>query len=722
MPPTPRGARSDPPDDAASQGSTEHGAAALAQLLNGLRRSQIEWPAERLRDELQQAGTFRPTPDQALELEAYGLLQGIGREASVALQRLRRARELQQLARTLKAPLAEAAAWRVMHTLESLLQMFPASLHSAGMAASLYLQAGEDEMAQLMTVQRNSVLFHAEMYEELSASCRQLLDEGLPLPPAFRHRILGGAGAAGAAFSLAIRAFDDADFERHLEDSIRLHREALALAEAHGLDALASVSLTNLAIIEATRGHAELSRSWMEEVERRPQVDPNRPGWKEWHRYCTVLVRALEDEAGWQALMDTAREYMGHGLNRVPVRDACLYAVKRLGRRTGRMDDALWASERLNELQQASYRQLAHTLSDTVDAVLERPHLIHERETLAQRGSDLENSLAQRNAELSDTLARLQAEIAIRQATEAALHKAHGELEEQVRQRSAQLEQAMRTLMQHEKQLALSRMVAGLAHEMNTPLDNARMGASLIGERAQQLRVRLGKQTLRRSELDELLLQLHGGSDLIDRGLARVAQLVQRFKTLGRSEDMQERSEMDLSALIQLSASSWRQALDDAGVALVLNLPQQCLYRGHPQDIQHVLQQLLENSLIHGFKDGRQGTIWIDLSVERHEETTAQQARLAPGRKRQALRERTAAVGTVLLCWRDDGVGIAGEHLPRVLEPFYTTQLGRTGVGLGLTSVHKLVVERMAGQLSLDSRPGQGTTVLMRLPMTDEEG
>lgn len=714
MPPSISGARSDALFMASPDRSADEGGHELAQLLNGLRLSQIEWPAEKLRDELDRANAYRPAPDQALELEAYRLLQGIGRDPSAALQRLRRARELQQLGMTLKAPLAEAAAWRVMHTLEGLLQMFPASLHSAGMAASLYLQGGEDELAQLMTVQRNSVLFHAEMYEELGASCRQLLAEGTPLPPAFRHRILGGAGAAGAAFSLAIRSDDEADFERLLEESISKHREALAIAEAHHLDALASVSLTNLAIVEATRGNAERSQALMEAVERRPEVDPNRPGWKEWHRYCAVLVHAQQSEQGWQALMDTARDYMGHGLNRSAVRDACLHAVKRLGRRLGRMEDALWAAERLNELRYASYLQLAHTLSDTVDAVLERPHLIHEREALAQRGSDLENSLAQRNAELSDTLARLQAEIAIRQATEMALQKAHDELEAQVRERTAQLEQAMRTLMQHEKQLALSRMVAGMAHEMNTPLDNARMGASLIGERAQQLRSRLRDSSLRRGELEDLLVQLDGGSDLIDRGLVRVAQLVQRFKTLGHDDGRQERAVLDLCALIQLSASSWRQALSEAGVELRLNLPAQCPYRADAQDLQQVLQQLLENSLIHGFPQKRQGTIWIDLSVEDLGNATG------PPLEHTTLtgRELPPDTPVIRLCWRDNGVGISAEHLPRVLEPFYTTQLGRSGVGLGLTSVHRLVVERMQGALSLQSEAGQGTAVTIRLPIT----
>ncbi len=705
MPPPISGARSEPPEPLVPAWSVDGGSVELAQLLAHMRLSQIEWPAERLRAELQRAATYRPSPAQALELEAYDLLQGLGREASTALQRLRRARELQQLAQTMKAPLAEAAAWRVMHTLQSLLQMFAASLHSAGMASSLYLQAGEAEMAQLMTVQRNSVLFHAEMYETLGDSCRELLNNGTSLPPAFRHRILGGAGAAGAAFSLGIRASNDADFERYLDESMRLHHEALALAEAHGLDTLVSVSLTNLAIIEATRGHAQQSQALMQEVERRPEVDPKRPGWKEWHRYCAVLVQALQSDAGWQALMEMARESMDHGLNRVAVRDACLYAVKRLAQRNGRMADALWASERLNELQRASHRQLAHALSDTVDAVLERPHLMHERETLVQRGSDLERSLAQRNAELSDTLARVQAEVAIRQATEEALQKAHDDLEHQVRQRSAQLEQAMRTLMLHEKQLALSRMVAGMAHELNTPLDNARMGASLIAERAHQLRTRLSEHSLRRSELDDLLEQLDGAGDLIDRGLARVAQLVQRFKTLGQDDETLARAEMDLSEVIRLSASSWRQALAEAGVDLVLNLPAHCPFQGCPQDIQQVLQQLLENSLIHGFKDKQRGTIWIDLSVEAGSETTNDEPLGAASPPSQ-----------LQIRWRDDGVGIAAAHLPHVLEPFFTTQLGRSGVGLGLTSVHKLVVERMLGQLVIESQAGEGTTVSIRIP------
>lgn len=721
MPPTTSDARSVRTDSPSPAGTTDSVEPALARLLQDLRLSQLEWPADKLREELDRAASFRTGPAQALELEAYRLVQGIGRDPADALQRLRRARELQQLAMTLHSPLAEAAAWRAMHTLESLLQMIPAALNSIGMAASLYLQADEAELAQLMTVQRHNVLFHAEMYDELGASCRELLEAGTALPPAFRHRVLGGAGAAGAAFSLAIRAHDEETFEHYLEQSLVLHRAALEVAKANGLHALASVSLTNLAIVESTRGHAELSRLLLAEVGQLPEVDPNRPGWREWQRYCNVMVDAPWSQTGWQALMTAARESLDGGLNRSAVRDAFLYAVKRLGRRLGRLGDALWAAERLIELKQEAHSQLAGTLCDTVDAVLERPHLMHEREALAQRGTDLENSLALRNAELSDTLSRLQAEVTMRQATEIALQRAHDVLEEQVRERGVQLEQAMRTLMQHEKQLALSRMVAGMAHEMNTPLDNARMGASLIGERAVQLKGRLASDRLRRSELVDLLHQLEGGSELIDRGLARVAQLVQRFKTLGSSDEQQELRDVDLSALIQLSASSWRQALTAAGVELRLNLPAQCHYRGHPEDVQHVLQQLLENSLAHGFKHGRRGTIWIDLSVELVMEATlpAEEARTLTGHE---IPPDPAASGeAVRLLWRDDGIGIAEEHLPRVLEPFYTTQLGRSGVGLGLTSVHKLVVERMGGRLTLDSVPGRGTTVHILLPTSIDE-
>jgi signal transduction histidine kinase len=75
----------------------------------------------------------------------------------------------------------------------------------------------------------------------------------------------------------------------------------------------------------------------------------------------------------------------------------------------------------------------------------------------------------------------------------------------------------------------------------------------------------------------------------------------------------------------------------------------------------------------------------------------------------------------VLIRWQDDGCGIAEEHVASVFDPFYTTQLGQTGMGLGLASVHGMVVNLMKGQVSLESTPGQGTCILLRLPLHGDE-
>jgi signal transduction histidine kinase len=70
----------------------------------------------------------------------------------------------------------------------------------------------------------------------------------------------------------------------------------------------------------------------------------------------------------------------------------------------------------------------------------------------------------------------------------------------------------------------------------------------------------------------------------------------------------------------------------------------------------------------------------------------------------------------VLVRWEDDGVGIAPDQLAQVFDPFYTTQLGQTGMGLGLASVHSMIVNLMRGEVSLESTLGHGTRILLRLP------
>ncbi|MYM99266.1 sensor histidine kinase, partial [Duganella vulcania] len=148
-------------------------------------------------------------------------------------------------------------------------------------------------------------------------------------------------------------------------------------------------------------------------------------------------------------------------------------------------------------------------------------------------------------------------------------------------------------------------------------------------------------------------------------------------------------SRFDLAERLRHCAGAWEQALRARGVTLTLALAEPLWLHGYPGACQQVFQHLMDNCLLHAFAGRAGGAIVV---------------------------EARAGDGAVHIDWRDDGVGIAPEHVPLVFEPFYTTQLGLTGAGLGLASVHSMVVGLMRGQVTLDSAPRRGTRVSLCLP------
>jgi len=661
--------------------------------LNALRQSHLEWPDAQTEVALLALMARPMAAEVAVELQAYRLLLGLGAEREAALQRLEQAFALREQAQALGADLAEAGCLRVIHALQALLLAHPQALQSAGLAQLLYQNGGRPELAQLMVGARHTVMFQAELFEELLASAQQLLARPEGLPARFRHQLLSGTGAGGAAFTLGMRALDEAELQHWLAQALAWHQQGFELAEQAQLGASSSVSLLNLAVVQAMQGALQAAQTCMDGVAQRPPVDPQRPGWREWQRYVAALIAAQQDPhgPGWQQLLDTARAFDRDGLNRGAVRDTALHSLRLLGQRYGHVDSAHWAVQRLLELQQQSKRRLNAALFASLDAVLERPQLLHQRQVLAQRGLQLEQSLALRNQELSQALAKLQAEMSVRQAAEAALQRAHDELEQRVQQRGQELEQALRALLHQEKQLALARMTVGLAHEMNTPLGNARMAASALPEAAGRLQAELGAGTLRRRSLLELLQQLQEGGQMIDGALGRLTELVERFKGLARSDNSAVRTQIELAPFLSGLVQDWQPRLSAAGVGLTLNCPPDLALQADAEALHQVLQQLLDNSLRHGLLERPQGQ--IQLQVE--------------------------ARGPDQLClsWQDNGCGIPAAQMAHAFEPFNAGQLGRSGVGLGLAQVHGLVLGLLGGSIELESPPGQGACVRISLPL-----
>lgn len=261
-------------------------------------------------------------------------------------------------------------------------------------------------------------------------------------------------------------------------------------------------------------------------------------------------------------------------------------------------------------------------------------------------------------------------------------------------QRAEMRAQTQAQLMQQEKLASLGRLVAGMAHELNTPVGNCLMAASTWQERTLQLAALAQARSMKRSDLDRYLSDAEASADLLLRGLQRAAGLVQQFKQLARDPAGEQPQRFALQPLCQLLLAGFRDAAEQAGVALLLEAPAAPLeWWGQPAALQQVLQQLLDNGLTHAFVGRTQGRLCLRLRAE-------------------------DAGGALCLQVEDDGVGIAPEHQGRVFDPFFSTRFGQGGSGLGLHIAHHLATAVLGGRLSLDSTPGCGSRFELRLPCT----
>ncbi|WP_246337909.1 sensor histidine kinase [Azospirillum oleiclasticum] len=245
-------------------------------------------------------------------------------------------------------------------------------------------------------------------------------------------------------------------------------------------------------------------------------------------------------------------------------------------------------------------------------------------------------------------------------------------------------------LVQAEKMAALGQLVAGVAHEINTPLGNALMGASHLSNRLEDIVRTAAGGAMRRADFDAFVTSSEEVSRLLMQNLGRVAELVQRFKQVSADQTNDERQPFDLlTCLLDLAEGlqpSWRRA----GHALHIDCPERLVIDGYPRVLTQILTNLVVNSLLHGYEDGRAGTI--------------------------TLQARAPDEDTVELVYRDDGRGIPPNHLDRVFDPFFTTRRAGGSTGLGLHIVYNLVTARLGGRVTVDSEPGRGVRFVIRFP------
>jgi signal transduction histidine kinase len=286
----------------------------------------------------------------------------------------------------------------------------------------------------------------------------------------------------------------------------------------------------------------------------------------------------------------------------------------------------------------------------------------------------LEELVAARTAELSAAKASTD-------ASNLALSVANQELATALNTLST----AQEELVRREKLAALGSLVAGVAHELNTPIGNSLMVASTLVEHARAFSASYAAG-LTRARVEDYIQKTRDAGDLLERNLQRAAVLVGSFKQVAMEQINSQRRSFKLAHILAgLDTTHVR-----AHATVTHDIVGQVEMEGYPGALAEVLNTLVNNAWIHGYPDRDDGSVTISA--------------------------RNTSTDGVEISVRDQGAGIAAANLGRIYDPFFTTRLGQGSSGLGLYIAYNIVTGILGGSIQVSSERGVGTQFKLRLP------
>jgi signal transduction histidine kinase len=256
----------------------------------------------------------------------------------------------------------------------------------------------------------------------------------------------------------------------------------------------------------------------------------------------------------------------------------------------------------------------------------------------------------------------------------------------------AELRETQTNLIQAEKLASLGQLVAGVAHEINTPLGVALTTSTALDREVGNLGDRIQAGRMSRSEFSGALSRLTEGSRLLLSNLTRAIDLVYSFKQVAADQASGERRRFDMRTWLDELLTSLGPVLRKSGHEVSVECPDELTLDTYPGSLAQVLTNLVMNAIVHAYPQGRTGHL--------------------------AIRVRQLDPSSLRLTFADDGLGIAPEHLGKIFDPFFTTGRDRGGTGLGLHIVYNLVTAKLQGSIDVESVPGEGTRFTIDLPLT----
>lgn len=262
------------------------------------------------------------------------------------------------------------------------------------------------------------------------------------------------------------------------------------------------------------------------------------------------------------------------------------------------------------------------------------------------------------------------------------------ELERKIRENEVMQEQVARA----EKVDALTTMIAGIAHELNTPIGNTLVLASTMRSKSEAMRDLMNGKSVKKSEMDAVCGDMMEMSKMIEASTSRAAELIESFKRVSVDQASERRMlfsvEKLLGDLARLQRASRKNKKVEISVSVEDGIPEMDAF---PGALGQTVINLLQNAFVHAFAADGEGLVEITAKYDK-------------------------VLDQVVVAVKDNGKGILERDVGRIFDPFYSTRVGSGGSGLGLSVSHQLVTVVLGGSMEVQSKRGVGSMFRLRVP------
>ena len=254
----------------------------------------------------------------------------------------------------------------------------------------------------------------------------------------------------------------------------------------------------------------------------------------------------------------------------------------------------------------------------------------------------------------------------------------------------ATLKQAETNLITSEKMASLGALVAGIAHELNTPIGNSLLTATALADMAAEFETRCATGVVKRSALESHLADTRMACGIMVSSLRRAGDLITSFKQVAVDQTSAQRRRFDLCDVVRDTVATYAAQFKRANCEMEIDACDTLVMDSYPGSVGQVLSNLINNAMLHAFEGQSAGRITVRVHPVGDEQ--------------------------VLILFADNGIGMTTRVMHQVFDPFFTTKMGQGGTGLGMNIVYNIVTGVLGGTVEIDSAPGKGTAVTIRVP------